>query len=313
MTGEGVAARPGPVLDELLQGAFEHGLIPTCILGADSRHVLVNDAYCKLVGYGRQELVGTALADLVLTDDKEATERVIALIRSGTRRSAVVRLHYVHVGGAVSAVEANFAAVAWKSPEAHHVVVHAVDVTQALDDARGLEEAERLLQYLADHDPLTGLLNRRAFSSLLEEQVEMVRVGRRNEQAALLMIDLDGFKRHNDTFGHQAGDEVLVSVSEALHNRLREADMIGRLGGDELAVLLPGTSAAEAERVAADLVHVIARAAAAGEHDSEHPVTASIGVTDFRNAPDVDTVVARADAALYDVKHRGRNGYAVRL
>ena len=114
------------------------------------------------------------------------------------------------------------------------------------------------------------------------------------------MLDLDGFKKVNDSLGHAAGDELIVTCARALQNRLRETDILGRLGGDEFAVLLPAEGEAEAVIVAEAIVKVIR---------DETGVTASVGVTPFGDEPTTTSALDRADMAMYAAKQAGRDRY----
>src|SRR5579871_4392628 len=138
---------------------------------------------------------------------------------------------------------------------------------------------ERELRHMADHDPLTGLLNRRGLEAELERHVTHVR--RYGDRGALLALDLDHFKTVNDTLGHDAGDQLIVSVAEILTERLRATDTVARLGGDEFAILLPEATLSTAEGVAAQLVADIHEHAVLSAGQVPRHVTASIGVTTF--------------------------------
>lgn len=171
---------------------------------------------------------------------------------------------------------------------------------------RDLTERRRLeaqLRHLAHHDPLTGLLNRARFDEELDARAaELSRYG---GEAAVLMLDLDNFKVLNDEFGHQAGDRALVLVADALRSRLRDTDMVARVGGDELAALLTNTSGTAAAQVAAGLVDEI-RAIRAAQLPR---ISASIGVAAL--AGDAHAAMAAADSAMYAAKRRGGDGHAV--
>jgi diguanylate cyclase (GGDEF)-like protein len=162
---------------------------------------------------------------------------------------------------------------------------------------------------LADRDGLTGLLNRRAFHVALDGAIG--RVSRYAEHGTVLMIDLDKFKAINDTHGHAVGDEFLRRVGEALRSLLRNSDVCGRLGGDEFAVILPHTGVAEAEIVAEKLRGAI-RSIALGA-PRVHAASASIGIAEL--GPDANLTAAevllRADMAMYQAKHGGRDRTAV--
>lgn len=156
------------------------------------------------------------------------------------------------------------------------------------------------LQYQASHDSLTHALTRRRMNEACTQELE--RCHRHGRQMALLLIDLDHFKMVNDTWGHQAGDQVLVNFVNTVHSLLRQPDMLGRLGGEEFLVLLPETSLQEAllvaERIRESCAHPLPRPGC----------TASIGVTTNRRDSDtIDILMARADAAMYRAKAHGRN------
>ncbi len=151
-------------------------------------------------------------------------------------------------------------------------------------------------------DELTGLLNRRAFyeyGKLLTHSSQ-----RKKEDLAMIMMDLDNFKRINDSFGHAAGDVALKKIGEILHQRLRKSDVFARIGGEEFALLLPQTSLNEATELAEKLRQTIADATV--EFDNEHiNITASFGVSS--GLFDIDALARQADAAMYQSKDAGRN------
>jgi diguanylate cyclase (GGDEF)-like protein len=157
-------------------------------------------------------------------------------------------------------------------------------------------------------DPLTGLPNRRVAEGALE--TELSRAGRFDEPLAMIMSDLDDFKRINDRWGHPFGDVVLREFAAALAESIRDIDLAGRWGGEEFAVVLPGTDldggAALAERIRANL-----RARVLVAPDGERvEVTASFGVAAYPAAQTKDELVGAADAALYDAKRGGKDQVA---
>ena len=159
------------------------------------------------------------------------------------------------------------------------------------------------LRALAREDPLTGIPNRRAFFGALDRAVEWSR--RQGMSWVLAYLDVDNFKRINDTLGHAAGDVVLQRVARTLREGTRRVDVVARLGGDEFALLLPETDAARAETVINKLLALLDEAMA----NTGWEVSFSIGVITFVAPPDsVDTAVAMADACMYRVKARGKAG-----
>jgi diguanylate cyclase (GGDEF)-like protein len=164
-------------------------------------------------------------------------------------------------------------------------------------------EAERKLEEMATTDALTGLRNRRKFDQVID--MEWRRAMRQNTQIALLMIDADHFKAYNDTFGHQAGDQVLVGIAICISDSVRRAsDCAARYGGEEFAVLLPNTSSTDAFKIAETI-----RAKVLGWADGGAGSTVSCGIASLAPTSGTDwaVLVAAADKALYAAKAGGRN------
>ncbi|WP_416138066.1 diguanylate cyclase [Halomonas sp. HK25] len=162
----------------------------------------------------------------------------------------------------------------------------------------------------ASTDPLTGLANRRSFDESARRIARSVKEG--ELQAALLMIDIDRFKAINDTLGHAEGDKGLRLLADTLRHSLRQSDLPCRTGGEEFMVILPGMSPEEARAVARRLLRQIAEATIEAEELPFH-FTVSIGVTCFRPTDaSIEAATRRADAAMYQAKHEGRNRVAAR-
>lgn len=169
-----------------------------------------------------------------------------------------------------------------------------------------LEAANRALDLQARTDALTGLLNRRGFDTQMAFSLAMAR--RSARPLSLITVDVDHFKRVNDTFGHEAGDEVLRRLARTLEQRLRGSDVVARLGGEEFVVLLPDTDLAGAEAIAQALV----TAMAAQQDPVVGAITVSAGVATMRGLQDNGTdILRRGDAALYEAKRQGRNRVCV--
>jgi diguanylate cyclase (GGDEF)-like protein len=163
-----------------------------------------------------------------------------------------------------------------------------------------LAEANRQLRELSITDPLTGLANRRAFGDRLALEVERAR--RTGQPLAMVLADLDHFKRLNDTLGHLEGDAALVAAARALAEGRRVGDLVARFGGEEFALLLPGTTHADAVALAERIRRGIELATLPAG------CTASFGVASLpEHAGDARTLIAAADAALYEAKDAGRN------
>ncbi|MGR8951766.1 MAG: diguanylate cyclase [Gammaproteobacteria bacterium] len=172
-----------------------------------------------------------------------------------------------------------------------------------------ITERKRLQQtyeYMAQIDDLTGLANRRHFME--QAEVELARAFRYGGDLSLLMLDLDHFKKINDTYGHQTGDLVLKKFSVLCQATLREVDLIGRLGGEEFVILLPETGEKDAVEVADRLRELIACSSVELETGLTVPFTVSIGVAAFgKSCCTMDALLQKADKALYQAKAEGRN------
>jgi diguanylate cyclase (GGDEF)-like protein/PAS domain S-box-containing protein len=177
-----------------------------------------------------------------------------------------------------------------------------VGTTQDVTGRQGIDER---LWHLANHDPLTGLFNRRRFLEELERELAVARRG--STGGAVLMIDVDRFKDINDTLGHVTGDAVLVNIANALRDRLRATDTLGRLGGDEFALVLPGCPQDAATRLAGEISAAISERAVVRIAGRDRRATASVGVAQFGDGRDLapDEVLVEADLAMYTAKARG--------
>lgn len=169
-----------------------------------------------------------------------------------------------------------------------------------------LEAANRALDLQARTDALTGLLNRRGFETQMAFAVALAR--RSSRPLSLITVDVDHFKRVNDTYGHETGDEVLRRLARTLESRLRGSDVVARLGGEEFVALLPDTDLTGAQSIAQALVTAMA--------EQQDPVvgtiTVSAGVATMRGAEDNGAaMLRRGDAALYEAKGQGRNRVCV--
>lgn len=168
-----------------------------------------------------------------------------------------------------------------------------------------LEHANAALERLAHLDPLTGLLNRRGFDERLRAVLAGAR--RRGAPLSLLTLDADHFKRVNDRFGHEAGDQVLCAIAATLKSRLREADLVARVGGEEFVAVLVDTGSLGAAHVAEALVAAVAMT----PMPAVGSITISCGAAELQGDEPIEAALRRADAALYEAKQTGRNRYVV--
>jgi diguanylate cyclase (GGDEF)-like protein/PAS domain S-box-containing protein len=291
-------ADPETPLTEPFQSAFHNALLPLWITDMDQRYVEVNDALCRMLGVPRAKLLGAHHYDFTHVDERELDDEELGLVLSGARDAFLRETRMVRADGSAIWVVIAMALVTGEDGEPSMLSGQAHDVT-----AR--RQHEQRLRHLADHDPLTGLLNRRGFDRELRRHIS--RIARYGLKGALLMLDLDDFKGFNDTHGHAGGDELLRSIGGVLGHRLRAGDVVGRIGGDEFAVLLPEATPEQAAAVADALVHSVREA----DHGRGRHATASIGVFCFDDTQSISEngAMLNADIAMYAAKHAGRDGY----
>ena len=283
--------------EEQLERTFDDALVGMAILDLNTRTIRSNHSLQAILGLTREQMLATTLQDVTHPDDKSDDLPVTELLRSGAQKSHVREKRYVHADGHTIWAEVAVSWITHADGSPSHYLVQVQDITERR--AR-IEQ----LRHMADHDPLTGLLNRRGFNRELENHITRTR--RQGVTGALVIFDLDNFKLHNDTYGHGAGDLLLVAIADTLRERLRATDVIGRLGGDEFAILLPDLGRVHANLLTSSLLEHIRRTAA------DTAVTASIGLICFETLEDVaaETAMACADSAMYSAKGRGRNQYA---
>jgi len=226
---------------------------------------------------------------------------------TGYRTMASVT-HYRGVANGVVILARPLTMKAWSDDEEAMLRAVAGQLAIALRQIDDQDELERL----SSTDGLTGLMNRRAFQRALETAV--IRAHRNHTGGALLYVDLDNFKSINDTYGHEAGDNILREVAEILASHSRTYDLVARIGGDEFVVWLDGVDFSVARRRAGELATVLA---GLSRHSAKGAprLGASVGVVEFDPDHDVDVqqLVSRADQAMYDVKAHNRKSHEVAI
>jgi diguanylate cyclase (GGDEF)-like protein/PAS domain S-box-containing protein len=300
VTEQRAAERARRAAEQRFEVAFDRAPNGMFLADRTGHFLRINDALTALTGYSREELLEHGPLGTVHPEDVAQVVEAMAGMGDGD-----IRLEHrlCHRDGHDVWVSVSATLVRDEHGEPLHVLGQMQDVTER-------REYEARLRHLADHDPLTGLLNRRGFERALE--AHMARTRRYGAAGALLVIDLDGFKYVNDTLGHHAGDELIVACATALRERLRETDVLARLGGDEFAVLLPVESAADAAAVAGALVEVVGRRSRGFGGQQAGNVTASIGVAAVEAATmSGGELMVGADLAMYEAKEAGRNQFAV--
>jgi diguanylate cyclase (GGDEF)-like protein/PAS domain S-box-containing protein len=283
------------------RNAFEHAPIGVALVsmeaGTEGRFMAVNRAMCTITGYDEDDLLASSLDEITVAEDRDLDSSQRQRLLAGEFDSYSVEKRFQHFHGHQMWAQINLS-VARDDRESS---LYGILQVQDISERRRFEER---LRYLADHDSLTGLMNRRRFEVELDQQLAFN--ARYGGQAAVLIIDLDRFKNVNDLAGHQAGDNLIRRIAGLLRERARTSDAVARLAGDEFVVLLPQTDREGAMHMAEDLrVEVSRQVAASGPQK----VTMSIGAAMFGAKTDVsaEAVLVAADLAMYQAKQEGRN------
>ena len=302
-TAQVLADRERDAALTLFATAIDEAPIGMCLVGLDGRFLRVNPALCRLLRRDSATLLAADFQSLTYPDDLAVDLALLRETLAGERDRYELEKRFLGPDGQVIHTLLSVALVRGAGGGAAHFISQIVDLTER-------KRLEGQLQYLADHDALTALLNRRRFEEELER--ELGRIRRYHRPGCLLMLDLDGFKGVNDRLGHPAGDELLRRVAAVLRDSVRSVDVVARIGGDEFAVILPETDLAGAVAIADRLVAGVHRQARVGAGGAEGHVTVSIGIASLEGAgQDRTRILAEADAAMYDAKSAGKNAARV--
>ncbi len=253
----------------------------------------INPPVSALLGYSPDQMLGRSTLDFIAPDQRARVTEVITAGHEISYDSAVL-----HADGSALPVEFIVRTMHYQGETLRMTIVR---------DIRDRVEAQARIHHLAHHDALTGLPNRGAFierANVLLAQAEVSGQG-----LALLFVDLDHFKRVNDSLGHLAGDALLQTVAERIIGTVREADLVARFGGDEFVLLLAGPSSPQAvAEVAAKLVAAVG--APLWVEGASISVTPSIGVAQFpEHGQNAAELIKHADTAMYHAKAKGRAGF----
>ena len=275
----------------LASAAFE-GIAIT----SHGKYLDVNIQLAKILGYEPDEMIGKPLINFVAPEDRE---KVIANIRSGTESN--IEHEMLRKDGTRVLVEAHGQTIVQGGIPMRLTAFR--DITE-----RKLFEAELKRQAHIDH--LTGVSNRGYF--MVQAEQELSRAQRYDNPLSLFMLDIDFFKKVNDSHGHKVGDLVLIKLADICRQTLREMDIIGRVGGEEFVILLPETDLIEATKVAERLREFIEKSKVPLESGLPLHFTVSIGVTSMVSKEEnLDELLNLADKALYEAKAKGRNQVCV--
>jgi diguanylate cyclase (GGDEF)-like protein/PAS domain S-box-containing protein len=289
------------VSENLLRMVFDCAPVGIAVLEVGDnrlgRVLAANQELCKLLGYDHHDVIGATLETLFEGVGAAATTTIEPLMLGTVEHQHFEECLRRDDGDLTFlAIDARRVECAGE-PDGLAVV--------AVRDATDLHDLAARFAFVADHDLLTALLNRRGFETrLVEALARSVRYG---DTGAVVVLDLDRFKAVNDSHGHAAGDAVLQTIAEVLRRRLRSTDLIARVGGDEFALMINHVDGEAALRTVDELLEQI-RDRIATMHGAAARVTVSAGIATFdqEHPTTVALIMDAADAALYDAKRSGR-------
>ncbi len=288
--------------EERFHSAFDLASIGMALIAVDGGFLQVNKSLTDIFGYSKPELLQ---ANLQMLTHANNSDNALALrlrqLLADDLPSFQIEMECFHkIVGKIVWTLLSASLVRDANGDPQYFIVQIQDITSR-------KFAEQQLLYLANHDPLTGLLNREQFQSSLTQALAAVQ--RHDTKLALMFLDLDRFKLINDTLGHRLGDLLLQAVSDRLRGAVRAQDILARLGGDEFIILLSDVVQIEdAARVAEKTIQLLAQPFALEGNDIV--VTASIGISVYPDdGKDSHALLMNADAAMYLAKERGKNNY----
>lgn len=298
---------------------MQHLVVPTFVLDAECHVLIWNKACERLTGVRASEVVGTREHWRAFY---ESARPCLADLVAQGRMDEVDALYVAHddPAGLAFGVHAENWCVMPCLGTRLYLAIDAgpiyndegqlLAVVETLRDMTDHHKAQAALEQLARRDGLTGVANRRSFDEKLSNAWKHER--RDTKSLSLLMIDVDHFKRYNDTYGHQAGDHCLQHIAAALEQVVhRPGDMVARYGGEEFAVILSATDVEGASVVAQRILQRVAELALPHSSSEYARVTLSIGIATSLLQPGMsrEALIAAADKALYQAKHGGRNRF----
>lgn len=257
----------------------------------DYRLLEINDAFLTATGLARETLIG-----------RNISETIFANITAGVNWqgifNSVLESGQAHTFEYCSPSLNKWYLTSVFTPNEDYVAALFADITTR-------KQNEERTEYYAYHDPLTGLPNRRLFEDRLSMALSQAQ--RNEEWVAVLFLDLDNFKPINDTYGHDAGDQLLRQVAQRMQNCIRSCDTVARLGGDEFVIILPGTNTRQEIEDIANRILTASRDPIVIDRD-EIEVTMSIGISIYpKDGTDITSLMRNADVAMFMSKRYGRN------
>ncbi len=289
--------------EERFRSAFENAPIGVALVGLDRRHLRVNRAFCEMLGYSEEELLEKSHPEIIHPEDHEVSSEYLRKALEEGEKSYTLERRYIHADGNTVWNLSSVSVIRDSQGNPSHLVCLHQDITER----KSLEEK---LEYQAFHDPLTDLPNRALFLDHLRYALTRdYREG--GSVVAVLVMDLNRFKLVNDSLGHEAGNIVLVEVAKRLQDCVGNGDKVGRIYGDEFAILLEAPSSVEEARRVAERCQERLRAPFSVE-GREMFVNLSIGIALSKTGvDDPEEVLRQADLAMYAAKKSTKAQYEV--
>jgi diguanylate cyclase (GGDEF)-like protein/PAS domain S-box-containing protein len=288
--------------EERFRLAFEGNMAPMVFSDRGGLFLAVNDAFCRMSGRTKEELIGNDSKHFTYPDDVGITENIYDDINSGKTDQVRYGKRFLHKNGRIVIAEVSISAARDETGTPKYYVSSVRDITEE----RALAAQ---LSFQALHDPLTGLANRALFEDRLSQA--HARVARHGGNGAVLLIDLDDFKGVNDVYGHLVGDELLISIARRFEKVTRTSDTLCRFGGDEFLYLADGLNTrAEAELIAQRFLDVLSEPFVIGDVSIQQRASTGIVIWDGTSTNIVE-LVQNADAAMYEAKRQGHGQLVV--
>jgi diguanylate cyclase (GGDEF)-like protein/PAS domain S-box-containing protein/hemerythrin-like metal-binding protein len=282
---------------------FEHTALPMVRNSLKGEFIEVNEAWCNLLGYSQEDVLLRHLTWKQIThpDDLEASDSMLRKMLAGEVADYKIEERYIHKDGKVLWGSVQVKLVRDEKGEPEFTISAIQDITES-------KQAEKMINFMAYHDKLTGLPNRALLFDRLSQAMSQAK--RDAKYVALLFVDLDGFKKINDKYGHEAGDNVLKMAAQRFLACVREVDTVARFGGDEFAIILGNLDdPQQAKGVAEKVVQAFAQSMVLAD-GGECIVGVSVGISIYpEHGSAMDNLMTAADQAMYESKRQGKNTY----
>lgn len=280
---------------------FENAGVGIAQVALDGTFLHINDTFCRIAGYSREELLNVKKTFQAITfpDDLDSDVHSLKQLVDGLGTHYDLEKRYVRKDGSIAWVQLSVSLLKDANDQP-------VGLIGAVQDITKLKTLQQELEFQAKTDYLTAIPNRRYFMELAEH--ELARIQRYASTLAVLMVDIDYFKSVNDSHGHNAGDTVLRKIAKLIKSELRGLDVLGRIGGEEFAILLPQTDKQRAIEVAQRLQNTVANTDVLVDEHTSLRVTVSIGIAIWsKEHESINALLYIADQGLYRAKAMGRN------